>query len=131
MIIISQQLLIHKQFCLYPMQVMLKFIIRESFTVFDSKGGGYCYVWDETCGLKVSSEIGTCLLYYIKDLPQNVTHDTTYSNTCGGQNRNQFIAAALLYAVNKSQVQTIDIKFMESGHSYLETDSMHATIERA
>lgn len=28
-------------------------------------------------------------------------------------------------------LEIIDIKFMESGHSYLEADSMHATVERA
>ncbi|KAJ8938406.1 hypothetical protein NQ314_011512 [Rhamnusium bicolor] len=39
----------------------------------------------------------------------------------------------MLYAVNKMDnfLQIIDLKYMESGHSYLEADSMHATIERA
>lgn len=48
-----------------------------------------------------------------------------------GQNRNQFMATAMLYAVNTiPNIHTIDMKFMESGHSYLEADSIHATIER-
>ena len=36
----------------------------------------------------------------------------------------------MLYAVNnKKNLGTRVLKFMESGHSYLECDSMHATIE--
>lgn len=102
-----------------------------NFTVFDSDANDYCYLWNECNGKKGSSEIGTGLSYYMKNLPQNVTHMVTYCDTCGGQNRNQYISALMLYTVNKSQIQTIDMKFMESGHTYLEADSMHATIERA
>lgn len=37
-----------------------------------------------------------------------------------------------MYAVQTiDHLQIIDIKYMESGHSYLEADSMHACIERA
>jgi len=39
----------------------------------------------------------------------------------------------MIFAVNSPEtaVETIDIKYMESGHSYLECDSMHSLIERA
>ncbi|KAF0721887.1 Uncharacterized protein FWK35_00025934, partial [Aphis craccivora] len=71
-----------------------------NFTVYDSRKKGICYLWDETQGKKGSAEIGTY--------------------TCGGQNRNQNVFAALLYAVNTvGNIKTIDLKFMESGHSYL------------
>lgn len=104
-----------------------------NFTIFDaSNTDGYCYVWDETHGKKGSTEIGSCLLKYLHGLPATVTHVSTFIDTCGGQNRNKYVAAAMLYAVNKiKHLQVIDLKFMESGHSYLEADSMHATIERA
>lgn len=39
---------------------------------------------------------------------------------------------AILYAVqNIEHIQIIDIKYMKSGHSYLEADAMHTTIKRA
>lgn len=102
-----------------------------NFTIYDSKKDGYCYLWDETHGKKGSSEIGTCILHYLLKLPETVTHVISYADTCGGQNRNQHIAALLLYAVNNiNHLKTFDLKFMESGHSHLEVDSMHATIER-
>lgn len=104
-----------------------------NFTIYDaSNRDGYCYVWDETHGSKGSIEIGSCILKYLFSLPETVSHVASFSDTCGGQNRNKFVAAAMLFAVyNINHLQTIDLKFMESGHSYLEADSMHATIERA
>ena len=77
-------------------------------------------------------EIATCLLRYMEALPQEITHLSSFSDTCGGQNRNQFVASCLLYAVRTlPNLQIIDQKFMESGHSSMEVDSMHSTIERA
>ncbi|XP_072376507.1 uncharacterized protein [Diabrotica undecimpunctata] len=104
-----------------------------NFTIFDaSDATGHCYVWDETHGKKGSTEIGTCLLKYLYSLSETVTHVSTFSDTCGGQNRNKYVSAALLYAVNTiKHLEVFDLKFMETGHSYLEADSMHATIERA
>ena len=104
-----------------------------NFTIYDaSNRDGYCYVWDETHGNKGSIEIGTCILKYLFSLPETVSHVASFSDTCGGQNRNKFVAAAMLFAVNNiDHLHTIDLKFMESGHSHLEADSMHATIDRA
>ncbi len=103
-----------------------------NFTIFDSKENGICYLWPEIEGKKGSSEIGTCLLKYLQNLPNEVERVIFYADTCGGQNRNQHIVAALVYAVNRvGSLQTIDLKFMESGHSYLEADSVHAAIERS
>lgn len=93
-----------------------------NFTVYDSRDEGFCYVWDECNGLKGSSEIGTGLITYMTNLPKEIKHVTTFSDTCGGQNRNQFIASAMMYVVNNTHIETVDLKFMEPGHSYLEAD---------
>ena len=54
-----------------------------------------------------------------------------FSDTCGGQNRNQFIAILLLYVVrNHSSIQSLDYIFTVQGHSHMEVDSMHSAIER-
>ncbi len=103
-----------------------------NFTIHDSKERGICFLWDETCGNKGSAEIATFLIRYLENLPSEITSVVMYADTCGGQNRNKNVLAALLYVVNKNKtgLQTIDLKFLESGHSYLEADSIHATIER-
>lgn len=80
---------------------------------------------------KGSIEIGTCLLKYLFELPITVHHVSSFSDTCGRQNRNKNVCGAMLYAVNKiNHLKIVDLKYMEPGHSYLEADAMHATIER-
>jgi hypothetical protein len=104
-----------------------------NFTIYDSHNQtGISYLWDETNGKKGSNEIGSCLLKYLEGLPSHVRHVTSFSDTCGGQNRNRNTSAAMVYAIQKiDHLEIIDLKFMESGHSYLEADSMHARIEEA
>jgi len=102
-----------------------------NFTVYDVLKNGHCFLWDETEGKRGAIEIASALLRFFETLPDNVTHVSTFSDTCGGQNRNRFIVTAMLYAVQKLHISMVDIKYMESGHSYLEADSIYATIEHA
>ena len=102
-----------------------------NFTVYDGLKNGHCFLWDETEGKRGAVEIASALIRFFETLPENVTHVSTFSDTCGGQNRNRFIVAAMLYVVQKLGISVIDVKYMESGHSYLEVDSIHATIEHA
>lgn len=98
-------------------------------------GSVQCYLWDESQGGRGSCDIGTCLYYYISSIASGVSPVKTvtlYSDTCGGQNRNQFTAAALHYTLmSLPNLQVINHKFFESGHSQMESDSVHAAIETA
>lgn len=90
-----------------------------NFTIFENPNAhGYCYLWDDINGSKGSFEIGSCLLQYLYFLPDSVSHVSTFSYTCDGQNRNKNVAAAMLYAVNNIEyiykhLQIIDMKFMD------------------
>ena len=102
----------------------------------NSSANGHCYLWDETEGGghlgRGVNEIAAILLSYLHNLPCSVRLFTSFSDTCAGQNRNQFVAAAMIHAVQQiDHFEMIDLKYMESGHSYMEVDSMHATIENA
>jgi hypothetical protein len=86
-----------------------------------------CYLWDESEGGRGASEIGTCLLTYLQSLPRTVTSVSFYSDSCTGQNRNQYIAAILLYAVRTiPHLDEIKHAFLESGHTQMECDSMQS-----
>ena len=103
-----------------------------NFTILEQNSkNGFCYVWDESNGRRGASEVGTCLNNYIQSLPQEVKTLTLFSDCCGGQNRNQFTALALLHAVNTTHVDVIEHKFLVSGHTQMECDSMHSCIERS
>lgn len=91
----------------------------------------FCFLWTEVNGQKGSSEISTALLKWIQQLPVNITNIFLFSDTCSGQNRNQYIAVLFLYIVIHSTINIITHNFMESGNSYMEVDSMHSTIESA
>ena len=44
-----------------------------NFTIYEAAShNGYCYIWDETEGKRGANEIATCLLQYIKLLPDCV-----------------------------------------------------------
>ncbi len=90
---------------------------------------GHCYLWCEVDGKRGSNEIGSCLLKYIRQLAPTVKTLVLFSDSCGGQNRNQFVAAAMLWAAQKSDLQEISLNFLESGHTQMECDAMHAAIE--
>jgi len=103
------------------------------YSLADQKGT--CYIWDETQGGRGANEIGSCVLKHISSVSEqtiNLKEITYYSDTCGGQNRNQFMASGLLYAIKKSEhLQEINQKFFESGHSHMESDSIHSAVEHA
>lgn len=69
---------------------------------------------------------------FLQSLPATIKSVSFFCDTCGGQNRNQQVAAMLLYAVKTIEhLNQIELKFLESGHSQMECDSMHSAIESA
>jgi hypothetical protein len=90
-----------------------------------------CFVWHEGTAGRGSCEMASCLYQFMKTLPQTVEHLILYSDTCGGQNRNINFSSMCLYAVSVLHIKTIDHIYMESGHSQMECDSVHSTIEKA
>ncbi|KAF2905462.1 hypothetical protein ILUMI_00718 [Ignelater luminosus] len=90
---------------------------------------GFCYFWTETDGKRGSDEIGTALFTYLKQLPNTVRHVSLYSDSCGSQNRNRFVACVLMHAVKTLPIEIIDQNFLKTGHTDMEVDSMHNAIE--
>ena len=101
-----------------------------NFTIYSlGDGNASCFIWDETQGRRGSCEIATCILLYLKSLPVTVTDVVLFSDCCGGQNRNQYLAAAFMYAVeNIPNLSTITHKYLQTGHTQMECDSMHSAI---
>lgn len=115
-----------------PMYYSRKICVYN-LTIYESAppNNAFCFCWTELNGKRGSSEIGSCLFEYLNNLPLTVKEVSLWSDTCGGQNRNQHVAALLYYLVNVSHIEVIEHKFLESGHSYMEADSMHSAIEHA
>ena len=103
-----------------------------NLTIYDlSNKDGFCYTWNECDGMKGSDEVGTALWLHLCSLPKDVEKVIFYSDCCGGQNRNRFIAGLMAYAIKNLHFKSIEMKFLESGHTQMEADSMHSSIEQA
>jgi hypothetical protein len=101
-----------------------------NFTVYSlSDGKGTCFFWNETDGQQGSCGIAACLHLYLNSLSSCTEQ---FSDSCIGQNRNTFVASALLHAVcTSTYLKVVNHKFLEPGHKQMECDSMHSAMEYA
>lgn len=96
-----------------------------------SDDSGHCYVWIEGEAGRGAQEVGSCLINFIKNkLNPNVHHLVLWSDCCGGQNRNIKIVLMLKTILNSHEtLQTITLKYLESGHTFLPNDTDFSKIE--
>nr|CAH7748465.1 unnamed protein product [Callosobruchus chinensis] len=92
----------------------------------------FCYLWFESLAKRGGNVIGSCIIHYLtKNLDSSVSHIIMYSDSCGGQNKNSYVSAALLTALEKCEnLAIIDHKFLLPGHTRMEADTDHSLIER-
>lgn len=104
------------------------------YNLIDRKG--YCYLWNEVEGGINAEEFASVWVNLIEEkvMPNIQTEDPIkiifYSHGCTFQNRNCVMSNALLNTAIKHKI-TIEQKFLETGHTQMEADCMHSTIERA
>lgn len=88
-------------------------------------------IWTEVEAKRGSNEVGSSLLAYLQDLDLcNYKYIHTFSDACGGQNRNKNIVALFFHICNTTPVSSWTHSFMESGHSFLPNDTDFGKIER-
>lgn len=94
---------------------------------------GYMYVYDETEGGRGAEDVSSCIVKHLKEKAVGFKHIVLFCDSCGGQNRNIKIALSLLKFVQNPDMEfeTIDIKYMIPGHSYLPNDADFGIIEKA
>lgn len=93
----------------------------------------YMYIWDAGVASRGAQEIGSCLLYHLKNsIDSNCEHVILYSDSCGGQNRNIKMTLMLKKFLSNtaSNIQTIEQKFFVSGHSFNSCDRCFGLIEK-
>lgn len=94
-----------------------------------------CFFWHEGEAKRGASEIGTCILHFLKKHSDLANSDdleiVLYSDNCGGQGKNKFIITAYLFAVAKYKIKSITHKFFVVGHGQNEGDTSHSVIEKA
>lgn len=105
----------------------------HNFTLYNlNTKDGYCYTWNETEG-DLSSEVFAYLQYkHFESVLKNQPHlkkIIIWSDGCGYQNRNVKVANMYSHLACEYNVDIVQ-KYLVSGHTQMECDSMHSTIER-
>lgn len=92
----------------------------------------YMHVWPETEGSRGSQEISSCILKHLAGHANHAKHVVMYSDSCGGQNRNIKIVLSLMkyLQTQNGSTETIDLKFVVPGHSYLPNDTDFSFVEK-
>lgn len=106
----------------------------HNFTIYDLKRlQGYCYLWNESEGGLSSNEFSSVIVNFLLNFIASHPSDNNveyilYSDGCIYQNRNAVLSNALLNLAIQKNV-TIVQKYLLKGHTQMEADSMHSTIE--
>lgn len=88
----------------------------------------WLYVWHEVNAGVTANEFTTCIIDFIKT-HSNYEHIVLISDGCGHQNRNRVLSSALSdVAVSLNII--IEQLYLEKGHTMMEADSVHATLEK-
>lgn len=98
-----------------------------------SKDEAHCNVWVEGEAGRGAQEVGSCLIKHITErLNGDVKRLILWSDSCGGQNRNIKLTLMLKAVLNEHPtLDQINIRFLESGHSFLPNDTDFGKIECA
>lgn len=101
----------------------------HNFTIYDLQSkDAFCYLWHEAEGGLTADEFASIIVDFIeKEVPEDEV--ILFSDGCTYQNRNAILANALLSVAIKKN-KTIIQKFLEKGHTQMECDSVHSSIER-
>lgn len=89
-------------------------------------------VWVEYEASRGCQEVGSCLRKYIMTIVSPVKKLFLWSDSCGGQNRSIKLVLMLIHTLqNHPSLQTISLRFLQSGHSFLPNDSDFGDVECA
>jgi len=92
---------------------------------------GYMAVWTETEGKRGANEVCSCIWEFLSSVDiSNVQQIKTFSDSCGGQNRNKTVITFFMWVCDTLGIDSWEHTYLESGHSYLPNDQDFSTIEK-
>lgn len=102
----------------------------HNFTIYiKNTRDAHLYVWHEGDGGVTANNITSCIIQFLKDHCMSYKKVVLISDGCAYQNRNKVLCSALS---NLSLLTGIEIEqiILEKGHTMMEVDSVHSTLER-
>ena len=95
-------------------------------------GNSVHHMWHEGMASRGTREIFSCIYNFCRSLPPHITEFNGWCDNCSGQNKNTFSPKYGIAIVNDNtlSLNTMNIKFLEVGHTYMEADQDFGLIER-
>lgn len=90
----------------------------------------YMCMWHEGVASRGANEIASCLLRLVNQGLISKKNLVIWCDNCGGQNKNRILLFTLIYLVANGHFDTIEQKFLISGHSFMPCDRDFALIEK-
>lgn len=92
----------------------------------------FCMMWDESVAGRGGNEVASCLMKWIEQhVSDEVKELTIWSDNCPSQNRNILMVMCYFFILRmKPNITAVNHKFLTRGHTHLEADAVHSTIER-
>jgi hypothetical protein len=103
----------------------------QTFCEIGENGKAFCFLLNDTQTDKKSREYTNIVLKFLKtDFCKTAQFVIFWSDNCYKENKNWLLFSNLIKIVNDSTVnqQKITFKYLESGHTYMSCDSLHAKI---
>ena len=101
-------------------------IFNETFASKTSGKPDYCIVWHETIAGRKAPDVASAFLQLIRQC--NEDHIWLWADNCSSQNKNWYLFTGLAQCVNTSGPETITIKYLEKGHTFMAADAIHGNI---
>ena len=103
-----------------------------NLTIVDSSlKKAYCYMWDESEASRGANEIASCTCDFVEmKVKEGITEFHFWTDNCSAQNKNKYLYSLYTYLCSKYNVKIYN-KYLESGHTYNDCDTVHSTIEKA
>ena len=109
-------------------------LFNETFAQPWKNGTAWTLLWHEGIGGSTATDITSAYVTFISNFGWNKKQIVFFADNCSSQNKCWVLYSTLVKLVNSSefsQIESITMKYFETGHSYMAADSVHGTIARA
>jgi len=90
----------------------------------------YFQIWTEDEGQRGCEEVGSGLLAFVEAANLRGKQLIVWSDSCGGQNKNFYVLCLWQYLILQGRFESIQHKFPEPGHTFVDSDRDFARIEK-
>lgn len=93
-------------------------------------GTAFMCMWHEGNGGRGGNEIASCFFKLVTSERITKKKLVVWCDNCTAQNKNKMILMAIIYLIKKQFFESIEIKYLVSGHSFMNCDRDFGLIEK-